>query len=179
MGYLCRTLPPDDGIKLKKENLEKAFQLAKELNGKQTEPTTSLWCIKHGTQTPQLEKPKESKSVGNPNVFFSRVPWNYDEICKDIFDVFKVFGFETKTNSNGDITTIEYPYNEDGDESALLVTIAPYIEHHRLYFVGEDGALWFYDFNSANPKGCNICTCNKLAEKFHFVPGMTLLLDKM
>ena len=48
MGYFYRTLPSNEGIKLKKENFEKAYLLATELNGKQTARERSIWCLKHG-----------------------------------------------------------------------------------------------------------------------------------
>ena len=176
MGYFYRTLPSNEGIKLKKENFEKAYLLAIELNGKQTARGKSIWCLKHGGRNPaNIEYPKESKSNGNPNVWFGGVPWNYDETCKDIFEVFEIFGFITETNANGDIIEIKYPEEKEGDESALLVAIAPCIEPHQLYFLGQDDALWYFSFDSYYPKGCRIYACNEPATGLHATAGLVLL----
>lgn len=164
MGYFCRFLPTDEKFKIKKENFDKAYRLACELNGLETgAKRKTLWCLKHDKCHDALEKPADSKSKGDPSSSFKWVSWNYDELCKDIFDVFREFEIKAETDENGDICNLKFEEKE-GDESALLVAIAPCVEESSmLHVLGQDDALWAYWFNERFPLGCEIMACNDLA----------------
>ena len=79
MGYYVRIEETASNFKIKKENFERGYEIVCDLNRHD--------YLKHGGSfggdpTP---KPADSKSCAdNPDVWFSWMPWNYDELCGNL-----------------------------------------------------------------------------------------------
>ena len=87
MGYYVRIEETASNFKIKKENFEHGYEIVCDLNRHD--------YLKHGGKfggdpTP---KPADSKScAGNPDVWFSWMPWNYDELCGNLVEVLEMVG---------------------------------------------------------------------------------------
>lgn len=94
-----------------------------------------------GQYPPTLVKPADSTSRGNPNKWFSWMPWNYDETLTTLPEVLEELGFYTETSPDGDITIGSYD-TKAGNEENFLDALAPYIEPGQYFWEGEDGHKW-------------------------------------
>ena len=92
MGYVVNTI--DSCFVLERENYEEAFKAVCELNAHDE--------LKTGGRYPATEaKPEGSKSLGNPNVWFPWMPWDYDVTCSGIVEVFETLGFDVVEDARG------------------------------------------------------------------------------
>lgn len=125
-GYGC--------ITVKAANTDAAFKAVCQLNADDS--------IKTGGQHPANQvKPADSRSLGNPNKWFSWMPWNYDETCTSLADVFTELDFEVTTTDDGDIIIGSFD-SKSGNETEFLDAIAPFAEPTEYDWLGEDGSRW-------------------------------------
>lgn len=129
MGYYVNTVACH--FRIKKENLGEAHRLLCELNERDDLKTG-------GNFPPNLAKPKESTSAaGNPNRWFSWMPWNYDELCADAAGVLTMVGFDVEQDDNG-ICGLSYEA-KTGCEDDFLAAVAPVVEQGSyIDWEGED-----------------------------------------
>lgn len=121
-------------LTIKADNTAAAYQAVCRLNADDS--------IKNGGQYPATQtKPADSRSLGNPNKWFSWMPWNYDETCATVAEVFQEVDFDVRTEPNGDVIIGDYS-TKTGNESEFLDAIAPYVEPGTYDWVGEDGSRW-------------------------------------
>lgn len=74
--------------------------------------------------------------------WFSWMPINYPEVCKDAEEILNHLGFETDTDENGDLRICYYD-SKTGAEEHFLAAIAPFSKPDSyIDWRGEDGALW-------------------------------------
>lgn len=137
MGYFISTI--DACFVLERENYGKAFRAVCELNARDE--------LKTGGRHPATEvKPEDSKSLGNPNVWFAWMPWDYDVTCSGIVEVFETLGFDVIEDVRG-ISCLWYD-GKSGAEEVFFEAVAPYVkEGSSITLQGEDGALIRYSFD--------------------------------
>ena len=138
MGYYVRIEETASNFKIKKENFERGYEIVCDLNRHD--------YLKHGGKfggdpTP---KPADSKScAGNPDVWFSWMPWNYDELCGNLVEVLEMVGFGVEFDDAGNISGLSYD-DKTGCEETFLNALKPVIEEGSyLTWVGEEGGEWF------------------------------------
>lgn len=117
MGYYVHTTAADFFIA--REDFDRAYQLLVDLNRRDE--------LKSGHCYPaHLERPGDSKSVAaNPNVWFSWMPWNYDEVYGDAVEILEAVGFDLSLDETG-IVDISYD-DKTGCEKAFLSALAPVV----------------------------------------------------
>ena len=137
MGYYVRIEETASNFKIKKENFERGYEIVCDLNRRD--------YLKHGGKfggdpTP---KPADSKScAGNPDVWFSWMPWNYDELCGNLVEVLEMVGFGVEFDDAGNISGLSYD-DKTGCEETFLNALKPVIEEGSyLTWVGEEGGEW-------------------------------------
>ena len=139
MGYYVNTTSCDFAVR--KENYDKAYRLLCELNAHDE--------LKTGCRIPPYEtRPDDSESIArNPNVWFSRMSWNYDELFDNAVDILKEVGFEVYEDKGG-IDFIAYD-NNTGCEEEFLTALAPVVEEGSyIEWQGEEyGDLYRYEFD--------------------------------
>ena len=139
MGYYVNTTGCD--FTIARENYDEAYRLLCELNAHDE--------LKRGLCYPANQvRPESSTSVArNPNVWFSWMPWNYDEIFDSAVDILKEVGFTVDEDASG-IDFISYD-NKTGCEEAFLRALAPVVEPGSyIEWEGEEyGDLYRYDFD--------------------------------
>lgn len=116
---------------IKSENLPHAYELLCELNAHDELKTGrrigSGWF--RGCECTDItEKPADSKSVAeNPNVWFSWMPWNYDERCKSATEILELVGFTVTQDEQGSIVFLSYDA-KTGCEQEFLSALAPLVK---------------------------------------------------
>lgn len=137
MGYCAEII--EENFLVKAKNFDKAYDAMCKLNAEDD--------LKDGFSCSCGKRPANSKSVSNNlRKHFSFMPWNYDEICRDLFEVLNALSFDVSTNSDGDIDSIFF-FNKLGQESLFLEAIAPYVESGSyIVWKGEDGTMWVHEF---------------------------------
>lgn len=100
--------------------------------------------LKIGTRRPNpTPKPADSKSVASsPDKWFSWMPWNYDETCKTLQDIWEEVGFDCVKNADGSVS-LEFYDGKTGCERTFLREAAPYIKPGSyVVWAGDDGDVW-------------------------------------
>lgn len=138
MGYYIEII--ESNFSMKAENFDKAYKVVCELNANDNMKSSGRFG---GEPT---VKPANSKSVSdNPDKWFSFMPWDYDETCKDIIEVLETLGFEVYCSDN-EIESLYY-YGKCGQEDIFLEAIAPFVESGSyLLWRGEDNTMWVHEF---------------------------------
>lgn len=142
MGYYVGTMNAD--FRIPAENLDKAYDALCALNARDELKTGGGGCE---------VRPAGSESVaGDPNRWFSWMPWNYDEMYSSVEEILNALGFETDVELNGDVTIVYYD-NKMGAETHFLEALAPYVaDGSYVEWRGEDNAMWRQDFNNGEMK---------------------------
>lgn len=108
-------------LTIKSENLPRAYELLCELNAHDELKTG-------GAHPARYEKPADSKSVAkNPNVWFSWMPWNYDERCKSATEILELVGFTVTQDEQGSIVSLSYD-DKTGCGQEFMSALAPVVE---------------------------------------------------
>lgn len=138
MGYYVKIIRNDFSIK--KERGEEAYRAVCELNRYDDRKRGGRWG---GNPS---EKPADSKSVSsNPDKWFSWMPWNYDETCKNLAEVLEALGFGIE-ETEAEIRILDYD-SKAGQEDLFLEALAPYVEPGSyLLWLGEDRCIWKQEF---------------------------------
>ena len=92
-----------------------------------------------------FEKPADTNSNGDPDRWFSWLPWNYDEICEDIVDVLDLLGFSVDVDLDGCVYVYGYD-SKSGQEDLFFKTLAPYIRGSQMTWMGEDSEFYVWVF---------------------------------
>lgn len=143
MGYFVETIAAN--FIIKKENLEDAYKALCQLNAKDDLKGGGIW----GSNLPVFIKPQSSVSVStNPDRWFFRLDWNYDETCKSVKEILESLDFYTSITREGDLS-IDAFYNDRGDEKHFLKAVAPFVEDGSfIEWMDEDGNIWKNVFNN-------------------------------
>lgn len=135
MGYNVNITGADFVIPADK--LEPAFEALKALNKRDD--------IKSG----RAAGTRPDGTYGIIEQYFSWMPANYDETCKDAEAVFKELGFETYLNEDGGLELTGYD-SKAGDEDHFLEAVAPFVTPGSwIEWEGEDGTRWRHEFEGA------------------------------
>lgn len=139
MGYYVRTIECD--IRIPKEKLGEGYRLACELNAREDLKTGGCWPGGHA-------KPADSKSLAqSPDMWFSWMPWNYDEIAESLTDILDMLGFHYEVEPNGDIV-LQYFDQKKGAEEDFLNALAPVVtDGGMVVWLGEDDNAWVDRFS--------------------------------
>lgn len=107
-------------------NLQEGFELACALNAHEDKKTGGVYR-NHVNSFAAAAKPKESKSVAEtPDRWFSWMPWNYDELAKDLKEILDLVGFESHYNMFGDLSITGYD-SKWGCQDVFIECLAPVI----------------------------------------------------
>lgn len=91
-------------------------------------------------------KPVDSTSLGEPGVFFSWVPWNYDELHPgDIVGMLSEFGWHFHEDADGNLTYDASTVSKLGAEFELFETLAPFVDESSVveFITGDDETVRF------------------------------------
>lgn len=139
MGYYVHTT--DVSFRIEKENLDAAFKAACELNWRNGLKNGGKWSS---------ERPDPLPEGPNEWTWFSWVPWNYHETCKDLEEVMNHFGFDVSFDAAGNIVDIGFD-SKTGNEDDLLEALAPFVESGSyVEWRGEDDDLWRHSFHDGH-----------------------------
>lgn len=139
MSYYVNTTDCD--FTVKRENYGEAYRLLCELNARDELKTG-------GCYPAYRDRPEGSKSVvRNPNVWFSWMPWNYDEVFSSAVEILKAVGFSVEEDEGG-ICFVSYD-NKSGCEEEFMAALAPVVEKGSyIEWEGESyGDLYRYEFD--------------------------------
>ena len=138
MGYYVRIEEAASNFKIKKENFERGYEIVCDLNMRDDLKKGGKFGGKLGGKPGN--KPADSKScAGNPDVWFSWMPWNYDELCGNLVEVLEMVGFGVEFDDAGNISGLSYD-DKSGCEETFLNALKPVIEEGSyLTWVGEEG----------------------------------------
>lgn len=132
-------------MKFAPEVQEDAFKAVCNLN--------KLNHLKTGGRFPKNEvKPADSTSLGDPNVWFSWMPWNYDEVCSDLREVLSELGFDVYESSDKTLLVESYD-GKIGGEDLFFEALAPYVSVTQdnpepyMEWEGEGGERWRWVFS--------------------------------
>lgn len=141
MGYYVNTTDRD--FTIKRENYEEAYRLLRALNARDE--------LKRGRCHPaSLARPEGSKSVArDPNVWFSWMPWNCDEVYGSAVEILRAVGFSVEEDEGG-ICFVSYD-GKSGCEEEFMAALAPVVERGSyIEWAGEEpGDLYRYEFDGA------------------------------
>lgn len=139
MGYYVDTC--DSDFFIDRKDFDTAYRLLVDLNRRDDLKTG-------GCYPADRERPKDSKSVAkDPNVWFSWMPWNYDEVYDNVVDILEAVGFEVHVDERG-ICGVHYD-SKTGCEEAFLGALAPVVEPGSyINWQGEEYSdIYRYDFD--------------------------------
>lgn len=139
MGYRVNLIGSD--VFIPAEFAQAAFDAVCALNAKHD--------LKYGGRFggSPFEKPADTESNGDPEHWFSWMPWNYDEICEDIVDVLDLLGFSVYVDLDGCVYVYGYD-SKSGQEDLFFKTLAPYIRGSRMTWMGEDAEFYVWVFEN-------------------------------
>lgn len=100
-----------------------------------------------------IEKPANLDSNGDPNRWFSWMPWNYDEMCENIVDVLELLGFDVEVCDNCDVFIYGYD-RKSGQEDLFFKTLAPYVRGSRMIWQDEDAEFYVWEFDNGEFREC-------------------------
>lgn len=134
MGYCVETLNVDFTIPADK--LDEAYKALVELNNRDE--------LKSGGAWGQLP---DGKGYGCIEKYFSWMPANYPETCKDVAAVLKEVGFETSEEEEG-LRVDWYVGEKSGDEAHFFEALAPFAKPGSyMEWEGEDRQRWRWEFD--------------------------------
>lgn len=135
MGYYVSITGAD--FRVPAENIDAAFEAVKMLNARHD--------LKNGRRWPANSvKPADSLSLGDPNIWFAWMDWDYDVSLDSLAAVLDELGFEIEQAEDGLYLT-GYD-NKIGNEDEFLKVLAPYArEGSYLNWLGEDGAMYRHE----------------------------------
>lgn len=141
MGYYVSTTDCDFAIK--RGSYGEAYRLLRALNARDE--------LKRGRCHPaSLARPEGSKSPArDPNVWFSWMPWKYDEVYGSAVEILRAVGFAVEEDEGG-ICFVAYD-GKSGCEEELMAALAPVVERGSyIEWAGEEpGDLYRYEFDGA------------------------------
>ena len=139
MGHHVHAI--DSTAYIRKENLEKAHEALCALNALDGSKAGGNYGM------PRV-RPASSRSVArDPNVWFSWMPWNYDETCADAAAVLEQLGFYVSYDEDGGLHFGEYD-DKSGQEELFVRAIAHLVEPGtHIRWIGEDDELWDWLFD--------------------------------
>lgn len=139
----CSVTITDSRVVIRKDNFDTAYKALCEINAHDE--------LKSGGILPaNIDKPESSKSVGNPNFWFSWMPWNYDEKFDNLQDILWMLGFDVVYNDDGDIVALNYD-EKMGDEGEFLGALAPYVDPDSyINWTSEYGDEWSCVFDGTD-----------------------------
>lgn len=139
MGYFVSITACD--FTIKRENYGEAHRLLLALNAHDD--------LKRGGRLPaDRVRPEGSGSIArDPNVWFSWMPWNYDEVCGSAVEILEMVGFSVEENEGG-ICSVSYD-DKSGCEEEFMAALAPVVEKGSyIEWAGEEpGDLYRYEFD--------------------------------
>ena len=97
---------------------------------------------------PDTEKRGGSWDKGKrTSAWFSWMPADLAEL-PTVNAVFERLGFETHTDSEGNLRLLAYD-NKQGQEELFIQTAAPFVKDGSVFqWWGEDGASWYWEFHN-------------------------------
>jgi hypothetical protein len=125
MGYYINIV--NSTAKIKKENFDKAYKVACDLNKRDDLKSGGSWA--------------NGKCVSK---HFSWMDENYPETCKNIKEIIEALGFGTRIDEKGDLIIESYD-DKTGDEEKFLEALAPFIEG-EIHWSGEESEHWLITF---------------------------------
>lgn len=139
MGYYVHAI--DSTAEIPACNLEEAYTVLCELNAHND------LKIEGHYRTP-IERPADSKSLStDPNRWFSKMPWNYDEQCHNAAEVLDLIGFYADYRPDGSLWFYEYE-QQTGQEVLFIRAIAHLVKPGTyIRWIGEEDQLWDWVFN--------------------------------
>lgn len=129
-----------DGAHIAPEKLEDAYRRACGLNSRDDLMGGGRYTASGIAHDP---KPEGSRSAASsPNKWFSFMPWDYDEKCKDIKEVLECVGYDVRDAADGGLDIIGF-FDMIGQEDLFLSAIAPCLDPSAHFdWAREDGYRW-------------------------------------
>jgi len=140
MGYFVNTT--DCNLFVSKDNFDAAYKAMCALNDRDD--------LKHGGSYGgdgvDADSPRPEGMTYHPAKWFSWMPANYPEVCKDFESILKEMGFDCEFDAEGNLVRVIYD-NKIGSEGHFFEAIAPFIKDGSwIEWRGEDGAEWRWFF---------------------------------
>jgi len=133
MGFYV-TLTNSSAI-LPKEHQEQAYKILCDLNNRND--------LKSGGGNPRPDNLPEDKP--HEYTWFSWMPWNYHETCKNVQEIFEELGFDIAEDLNDNISFLNYD-SKTGEEGDFFEAIAHLMTGH-MDWCGEDDSHWRWEFS--------------------------------
>lgn len=138
MGYYVSTLGMD--LFVPRENFDAAYKAVCELNDHNE--------LKGGGSWPGVP---DAPEVGpRPDKWFSWMPWNYNEICKNLTEVMREARFNVTETDEG-LRINFFDGEKAGDEDKFLLALAPFYDYFKgvpfAEWQGEEGERWRIEYH--------------------------------
>lgn len=92
--------------------------------------------------------------------WFSWMPENYPETCENADSIFRELGFQTEQSAEG-LKLVGYDSKTGQEELFLQAVCDLAAADSRMYWIGEDGQRWMYEYGGERPV-CYEATVNYL-----------------
>lgn len=132
MGYYVNLI--DHNAYIAKEDFDEAYKCLCALNDTNDYKSGGSW-------------PRPESNEPNPNIWFSWMPWNYPDLCKNAFEIFDMLGFELEENLDGNLCLYGYD-DKTGAEQIFLNSVShlwkPFDKNDYPFHAwrGEEGSMW-------------------------------------
>lgn len=139
MGYYVDT--GEQSIIIKKDQFDNCYKAMCELNSQNDLKRGGCW-------RPNGDEVKTKHEKWDEDKWFSWLPWNYPETCKDFIAILHEIGFENLNyDEEGNLIGFYYS-NKTGQEDLFFIAIAPYItKDSYINWRGEGGEMWQWYFD--------------------------------
>jgi hypothetical protein len=140
MGYFVNIT--DQNFFVSKDNFDAAYKAMCALNDRDDLKRGGSW----GGDGINADSPRPEGMTYHPARWFSWMPANYPEVCKDFLSILKEMGFDTDLDADGNLILVHYD-NKTGAEDHFFSVIAPFVKDGSfIEWRGEDGAEWRWFF---------------------------------
>ena len=142
MGYYVDTAERE--ITIKKDQFDNCYKAMCKLNDNDDIKRGGGW----NTSGVTSDNPRPKELNYHPAKWFSWMPANYPETCKNMEDILYEIGFEgIAYDEEGNLTDLCYS-NKIGSEEHFFQAIAPFVkEGSYITWSGEDNSMWQWYFN--------------------------------
>lgn len=140
MGYFVNIT--NQNFFVPKENFDAAYKAMCALNDRDDLKSGGSW----GGNGITSDSPRPEGMTYHPAKWFSWMPANYPEVCKDFLSILKELGFECDLDDSGNLGLVHYD-NKTGAEGHFFEAIAPFVQDGSfIEWRGEDGGEYRWLF---------------------------------
>jgi hypothetical protein len=142
MGYFVNITNQEFFVS--KDNFDAAYKAMCALNDRDDLKSGGSW----GGNGITSDSPRPEGMTYHPAKWFSWMPANYPEVCKDFLSILKELGFQYDLDDSGNLALVHYD-DKTGAEGHFFAAIAPFVQDGSfIEWRGEDGSEYRWVFTN-------------------------------